>query len=204
MTYSEAISETDPVVRRVRAIGLLGLLVIVVGLGTTVVNAAGLVRTTQCDGAAPRWMLPPDFHRGDCVVLRPDWEAWMPWNLPRWELNCVDECLTWDGPGQVATSPHGQDPPKHGMPAVGTPYRITAWCPEGFQVGDWLWRFEDVSRWPPRMDPDVITMPRDPAPGILTLSSPNYATFVAYSNHEDYPVVRFRQTNGKDWMCPGV
>jgi hypothetical protein len=45
----------------------------------------------QCDGSVPRWMIQP----GDagCVVIRPAWEAWLPWNVSRQDLVCIGMCV---------------------------------------------------------------------------------------------------------------
>jgi hypothetical protein len=95
-------------------------------------------------------------------------------------------------------------PPAHGEPAIGVAYRVELSCPEGFELGDWLWRFDDVSQWPPPSDLNHRWMPRDPAPGVLTVTTATMGTFVADSNKVEYPIVRDRLTNGTNFLCPGV
>lgn len=97
----------------------------------------------------------------------------------------------------------GQSPPEHGKPLVGVSYRLTADCPEAFQIGDWLWKFRSTDSWPPPV-PGTRTFPRDPAPGVLTLTSETEGMFVADTNSVAYEVVRVRETDGTDWLCPGV
>jgi hypothetical protein len=94
-------------------------------------------------------------------------------------------------------------PPEHGELGVGQEYRVTLWCPESFELGDWLWRFDDTSQWPPPADPNVRWQPRDPAPGIVTLTSAEEGFFVADSDHKRYEIVRFRPAKAL-WLCPGL
>lgn len=93
-------------------------------------------------------------------------------------------------------------PPRHGKPAVNVAYRVELGCPEAFQLGGWLWRFRDRTKWPPPVNPDVRWQPRDPAPGIVTLTSARSGAFVADSDHVEYRIVRVRKTDGHDWLCP--
>jgi len=120
-----------------------------------------------------------------------------PWRI-LWLAVAVAAAL---GTGAIPVKPL---PPAHGEAVVGVAYRVELGCPEGFRLGDWLWRFDDVAQWPPPVDPNNLFMPRDPAPGTLAVRSATEGVFLADSNHEEYRVVRDRPTNGRDFLCPGV
>jgi hypothetical protein len=47
-------------------------------------------------------------------------------------------------------------------------------------------------------------MPRDPAPGIVTVTSLTQGHFLADSNHVQYPIVRDRLSDGENFQCPGL